>query len=86
MLALVGVAPEHIAADYALSAERLPARYAARGQEDQNPLLESSLAGRATTAAEAIVTTLQSVDVAERLRAGGLEDADVAALRARLLR
>ncbi len=39
VLALVGVAPEEIAADYALSAERLPARYAARGEEDQGPPL-----------------------------------------------
>lgn len=35
LLALVGVAPDDIATDYALSAERLPARYAARGEEDQ---------------------------------------------------
>lgn len=38
LLALVGVAPEEIAADYELSAERLRARYAARGEEDQGPL------------------------------------------------
>ncbi len=43
LLALVGVAPSDIAADYMLSYERLPARYAARGEADQGPLLEGFL-------------------------------------------
>ena len=38
LLALAGVAVEDIAADYALSAERLAARCAARGEPDQGPL------------------------------------------------
>ena len=63
LLRLVGVAVEDIAADYAMSAERLPARYAARGEPDQGPLLEAFLAERGTSAAELIVTTLRDLDI-----------------------
>ena len=53
LLALVGVAVEDIAADYALSAERLAARYAARGEPDQGPLVEAFLADRGTSGGRA---------------------------------
>ncbi len=85
LLALVGVAPEEIAADYALSAECLPARYAALGEEDQGPALTEYLRAQGTTAEGAVLETLAAVDVEARLRAGGTTDADLAALRARLL-
>ncbi|HEX8753884.1 MAG TPA: tyrosine-protein phosphatase, partial [Solirubrobacterales bacterium] len=42
VLALARVLQEEIVADYLLSHERLPAMYAARGEEDQTPLVESS--------------------------------------------
>jgi protein-tyrosine phosphatase len=82
LLALVGVTSEDIAADYARSAERLSARCAARGEEDQGPLLEGFLADQGTTAGELIVTTLADLDVEARL---GLAGDDVDALRRRLL-
>jgi protein-tyrosine phosphatase len=85
VLALAGVTAEDIAADYVLSAERLRARYAARGEEDQGPLLEGFLADRGTTAGELIFTTLASLDVEARLIDAGLTGDDVAALRRRLL-
>lgn len=85
LLSLVGVARVDIAADYALSAERLRARYAARGEEDQGPLLEAFLAARGTTAGEIIEATLAELDVGERLRDAGLTEHDVAALRRRLV-
>lgn len=85
LLALAGVAPEEIAADYALSAERLPARYASRGEEDQGPVLEAFLAERGTTAGKLIVTTLAELDVEGRLVAAGLAAQDVDAVRRRLL-
>lgn len=85
LLALAGVAPEEIAADYALSADRLPARYASRGEEDQGPVLEAFLAERGTTAGELIVTTLAELDVEGHLLAAGLTAEDVGALRRRLL-
>jgi len=53
LVSLVGVAPEDIATDYALSTERLRARYAARGEDDQGPRLASFLAGKGTTVGEA---------------------------------
>jgi hypothetical protein len=82
VLALAGVAPEEIAADYALSTERLPARYAARGEDDQGPLLAGYLAEHGTTAAELIVATVEGLDVAARLE---LTSADAERLRRRLL-
>lgn len=85
LLALAGVPAAEIAADYALSAERLSGLFAAVGVEDQGPELEAFLAERGTTAAEVILTTLSSLDVELQLRAGGLTDEDVAAIRARLL-
>jgi protein-tyrosine phosphatase len=85
VLAAVGVAPEDIAADYALSAERLRARYAARGEEDEGALLDAFLAGQGTSARAIIIAMLAELDVEAHLRAGGLNDGDLAALRARLL-
>jgi protein tyrosine/serine phosphatase len=84
-LALVGVAPEDIAADYALSAERLRPDYAALGKEDQGPLLEQFLAKQGTTAAEVVIRTLRDLDVEALLLGAGLTSKDVAALRRRLL-
>jgi protein-tyrosine phosphatase len=84
-LALVGVAHDEIAADYALSGERLRARYAARGEPDQGPLLDSFLAERGTTARELVVATLAALDVETCLRDGGLTDPQLAALRRRIV-
>lgn len=85
LLALVGVAAEHIAADYAFSTERLRARYAARDEDDQGPLLESFLAEKGTSAGALIVAALAELDVESLLRDGGLTDQDLAALRRRLI-
>ena len=86
LLAIAGVEPEAIAADYALSAERLPALYAAHGEEDQGPLIERHLSERGTTTREVVLDTLASLDVEGMLRVGGLTDDDLAAVRARLIR
>jgi hypothetical protein len=86
VLALAGVPPREIAADYALSrGDRLLARYAALGMEDQTASIEGFLAARGTTAAELIETMLGELEVEASLRAGGLTDGDVAAVRRRLL-
>jgi protein-tyrosine phosphatase len=84
-LALAGVAPADIVADYALSAGRLPPLFARRGEPDQGPLIEAALARAGTSAAEAIVAALDAIDVEAALRRGGLGDSDLAAFRARLL-
>ena len=85
LLALLGVAPSDIAADYMLSYECLPARYAARGEDDQGPLLQAYLADRGTTASDVIIDTLKSLDVEAQVRTGGLTDEDLITLRDRLL-
>jgi protein tyrosine/serine phosphatase len=85
LLALAGVTPEAIAADYALSGERLRVRYAARGEDDQGPDLDAFLAQRGTTAQALVETLLAELDVAAHLCAAGLTDDEVAALHARLL-
>jgi protein tyrosine/serine phosphatase len=85
LLALAGVSPEEIAADYALSAERLPPRYASRGEEDQGPLLQAFLASRGTTAEELIVQTLEELDLEALLLDAGMTPEDLAAVRRRLL-
>jgi hypothetical protein len=85
VLALAGVAPEDIAADYALSAQRQPARFAALGVEDPAPALEAFLRAEGTTAEEAVLALLRDVDVEARLRAGDLTGGDIVALRERML-
>jgi protein tyrosine/serine phosphatase len=85
LLALVGVSADVIADDYVLSYERLPARYAARGEEDQGPVLQSYLEKQGKTADALIVELLDRLDVETHLRQAGLSDEDVAALRSRLV-
>ena len=85
LLALAGVAAEDIAADYALSAERMRERYAQLGEPDQGPELERFLAARGTSARELIVSTLVSLDIASVLLRGGLSASQVAAVRERLV-
>jgi protein tyrosine/serine phosphatase len=85
LLALAGVDPQLIAADYLLSPERLRRLYRARGEEDQAPELEAVLANRGTTAGRVIVETLEEVDVEAVLHDGGLSETEVQRLRARIL-
>ena len=84
-LSLVGVAPQVISADYDLSRERLRALFAAMEMDDEGAEISAFLAERGTTAAEVVETTLSSLDVEATMRAGGLTDEDLAALRERLL-
>jgi len=69
VLALIGVPPEAIAADYDLS-----------GPADED--VQRFLADRGTSAASVIVSTLADLDVEACLR---LDEADLLALRARLV-
>jgi protein-tyrosine phosphatase len=85
VLALAGVAGEQIAEDYCLTRDRLSPAFAAHGMEDEGPVIDAFLSERGTTAAEIILATLSSLDVETQLRAGGLDDDDLLALRARLL-
>ena len=85
LLALAGVAPDDIATDYELSAERLAPLRAAVGQHGQGWSPREALARRNTSARAVILATLASIDVEASLRTGGLSDEELAAVRARLL-
>jgi protein-tyrosine phosphatase len=85
LLALAGVAPEAIAADYALSAARLRPLLARLDRLGDEARIREQLAEAGTTAEAAILATLAALDSAAYLRGAGVSDADLAALRARLL-
>jgi protein-tyrosine phosphatase len=85
VLALLGVGPAEIAADYALTAERASRLYAARGEEDQGPLLAAYMREQGTTIEAAIAATLVDLDLEALLLGAGLEPGDLVALRERLL-
>jgi protein-tyrosine phosphatase len=85
LLALADVAPEEIADDHGLSHERVRVLLAAIGEPDQETGITAELERRGTTAREAILDLLSAFDAESYLREAGLTDADVAALRARML-
>src|ERR1700733_14418930 len=84
VLALCGVDPEAIGADYALTDQRLPPMYAAEGRADIAPEIAAYLRDQGTTAPKLIVKLLATFDVEAALLAGGLDRDDIAALRHRL--
>jgi protein-tyrosine phosphatase len=85
LLALVGVVAEDIAADYALSASGLAPLFKLLGQQNPGPMIDEYLARGGTSVREVIIDTLATLDVDAYLRAAGLGDGDLVALRARLL-
>ncbi|GAA3532463.1 tyrosine-protein phosphatase [Nonomuraea rosea] len=84
LLALAGVAPADILADYELSAARLRPLYALLGQPDNGLRVAERMAAAGTTTAEAVGAVLDGLDAEAYLRGGGLTSSDLAALRARL--
>jgi protein-tyrosine phosphatase len=85
LLALAGVVPDEIVADYELSATRLVRRYAALGEPDQGPELAEFLAREGTSARELILSILASLDAEAYLRSAGLADEELTRVRDRLL-
>jgi protein-tyrosine phosphatase len=86
LLALVGVAPEDIAADYELSnAELVRRRVAELGHHDDFRAINELLARENTSTRTAILSTLEWLDADAYLRSAGLTGEDLAALRARLI-
>jgi len=85
VLALAGVEPAAIAADYALSDERLRPLYLSRGEEDEGPKVAAYLREQGTTASALIVELLAVLDVEATLLRAGLEPRDLVALRRRLV-
>jgi len=84
VLALAGVAPEDIAADYALSADRVRTLLGRLGQPDQADDIEAFYAREGTSGHEVVLALLAGLDVEAYAREAGLGDVDLAALRARL--
>ncbi len=85
LLALAGVPPDEIAADYELSSGCLTPLYAALGVDDQGPRIRDILVRKATSARDSIRATLSTFDVDAYLRSAGLGNDDLTAVRARLL-
>jgi protein-tyrosine phosphatase len=85
LLALAGVRPAAIADDYALSAGQVGALCAALDVADSTAGIEAELRRRGTTARAALLDALDGLDPVARLRAAGLPDTDILALRSRLL-
>jgi protein-tyrosine phosphatase len=85
LLALAEVAPADIAADYELSARGVRTLLARLGATDHVSQIERYLAGEGTSAGAVVVSTLEALDLEAHLRAGGLEAADLAEARERLL-
>jgi hypothetical protein len=76
---------EHIVSDYEASDERLRVRYEKLGKRDPSLFTKQYLADRGTTAGDIIIRLLGTFDAAGQLRDGGLTDANLDALRRRLL-
>jgi protein-tyrosine phosphatase len=85
LLALAGVPPDEIAADYALSADRLRARWGHEGRPDEDLITQQHLRQANTSARETILSVLSSLDASAYLRAGGLRPDQEAAILRRLL-
>lgn len=85
VLSSVGVPPQSIADDYAASAERLPALFAARDEQDQGPAIAAFLQARGLTPRQALLAALESFSGEEQLRRSGLPDDQIMRLRRRLL-
>ena len=84
ILSLVGVPPEAIAADYALSAARLRPLYDEWLGTTTDPVERERLRRENISEAAAMLDVLRTIDAESYLRAGGAADSDLEAVRARL--
>lgn len=85
VLALSGVEADDIVSDYELSTERVRRLDAALGEHDQGEEIADILERKNVTPRGSILDLLHSVDLEERLRAGGLRDRHLDALRRRFV-
>jgi protein-tyrosine phosphatase len=85
LLSLAGVEPDAIANDYELSADAIRPLFAAMGQEDQGPVLAALLEEHGTTARDAVHATLDGLDAEDYLLTAGVSEADIQAVRSRLI-
>ncbi|WP_243792539.1 tyrosine-protein phosphatase [Saccharopolyspora gloriosae] len=85
LLGLLGASAEVIAADHALSHEPLRVLAAAEGRADDAPEIRRLLSAHGTSTASIVHSIIGDRDLTAHLRAAGLADADVEALRDRML-
>jgi protein-tyrosine phosphatase len=85
LLALAGVTPAAIVADYELTLGQLGPLFAALGLEPDEFDVREHLKSRGTTVGETITSLLRDLDVGEYLAAAGVSAADIDTLRLRLL-
>lgn len=85
LLSLVGVEPEHIAADYELSTAALVRLFALLGRVDEGPIVARILADKGTTVREAMLGVCQGLDAEAYLLTAGVSPEDIGRVRARLL-
>jgi protein tyrosine/serine phosphatase len=83
LLGLAGVAREDVVTDYLVSDERL-ARHADPERRELGRFVEALLSSRGTNRRAAMEQVWDTVDVVERLRAGGVRPEDTDAVRTRL--
>ena len=84
ILAICGVSPEDIATDYELTIKRLRTSLARRlGRKDAPHAIQEVLQRNGCPSLRSAILT--EVDILARLRDGGLSNADVAAVRRRLI-
>ena len=85
LLALAEVEAEAIADDYELSTTALRPLFAAMGEKDQGPVVESLLADRGLTLRGSVLGVLNDLDARTYLLEAGVAEEDLTRLRARLL-
>ena len=85
LLSLAGASPDDIASDYELSADRLRPLYAQWLRDAVDDSSKKRLSRENVSDRAAMLATLASLNVEAYLQAGGLDDADLAAVRRRLL-
>ena len=84
LLSVAGVPPEAIAADYALSAERLAPLYAEWARAERDPEARARLERENISEAAAMAHVLDNVDVETYLLGAGATARDLEAIRERL--
>lgn len=85
LLALVGVLPADIAADYEHSNRRLPPLWARLGLGDQRGRVAAQLERKNTSERDSVLEVLEWLDSERYLRSAGVADEDLDGLRERLI-
>ncbi|MFJ5118809.1 tyrosine-protein phosphatase [Kitasatospora sp. NPDC088548] len=85
LLALAGVEPSEIVADYLLSAPNVRPLYGMLGLPDQYRRIDAVLTEAGTTAEAALYAALEGFEPAGYLLAAGVDPSDLTAVRTRLL-